>query len=245
MTSSTSAHRALDPQPELILFDLDDTLASTSDARKARLRRVFARALLHLSPDMRPDPELLVTESLTIDGNSSDHYRDLLAKYGVHHPGASREAQEWMISNRYHGLALLPDAIPTLEAIRKADPERRIGMITNGPEDIQEPKIELLGIRPYFDFILVSGTFGAHKPDPSIFAEALNLGKAKPHQAVYIGDSQENDIAGALASGISPIWMNYVGRDWLGSEPRPAIEITELRQLHPLLRLDMGVQMPN
>ena len=46
-------------------------------------------------------------------------------------------------------------------------------MITNGPADVQSAKIDLLGLRPYFDFCLISGEFGFWKPDRQIFLEAL------------------------------------------------------------------------
>ncbi len=225
----------IDPSPKLVLFDLDDTLANTSSARWFRLSTVFTRALERLSHHERPDPAVLTAESLAENGNSTDHFPALLARHGVHDPAAAAEAQHWMLSNRFHGLSLFPGALETLVEIRNARPDRPIGMITNGPEEFQAPKIELLGLEPYFDFIIISGVFGAHKPEPSIFAEALRLGGASADQTVYIGDSIENDMAGARASGILPIWMNRVGRAWTPATPQPELTITDLEQLPPIL----------
>ena len=225
----------IDPRPELVLFDLDDTLANTSSARWFRLSTVFSRALERLAHHDRPDPAVLTAESLAENGNSTEHFADLLARHGVHDPDAAVEAQHWMHSNRFHGLSLFPGAIETLVQLRANHPDRPIGMITNGPEEFQGPKIELLGLAPYFDFIIISGVFGSHKPEPAIFEEALRLGGTRADQAVYIGDSIENDMAGARASGIEPIWMNRVGREWAVPTPQPDLTITDLFQLPPLL----------
>jgi HAD superfamily hydrolase (TIGR01509 family) len=95
-----------------------------------------------------------------------------------------------------------------IDSARAAQPNRRLGLVTNGPAEVQTAKIELLELRPYFDFALISGVFGFWKPDRQIFEEALSLGAAQPSETVMIGDSPEHDMAGAEAAGILTIWID-------------------------------------
>ena len=115
----------------------------------------------------------IVTESIRIQPHGVDHFPTLFARHGIDDPSAVDAATRWYVANRFHGLQLFPDAIETLNAVRAAKPNRRLGMITNGPADVQSAKIDLLGLRPYFDFCLISGDFGIWKPDRAIFEEAL------------------------------------------------------------------------
>ena len=65
-----------------------------------------------------------------------------------------------------------------------------------------------LDIEKYFDFILASAVFGASKPSPLIFQEALRRTGVLPHEAVHIGDSLADDIHGAHQVGIHAIHID-------------------------------------
>ena len=62
-----------------------------------------------------------------------------------------------------------------------------------------------LGLEDYFEFILASAVFGASKPSPRIFDEALRRAGVRPQEAVHIGDSFEDDVKGARAAGLQAI----------------------------------------
>ena len=224
----------LRPLPRLLLFDLDDTLCDYGRARDTRLRLAFGAALAGVPPDRAPDLDGLVAASLAIHPHGADHFPDLLARHGVGAEAAA-EAAAWYRTNRFHGLALFADAVATLAALRRAAPQRPIGLITNGPAEVQRDKLALLGVGRLVDFALVSGEFGAAKPDPAIFWEALRLGGAEPADAVFVGDSAEHDIAGARAAGIRAVWVNRTGRPWPHGDPHPDHEVDGLTALLPLL----------
>jgi FMN phosphatase YigB (HAD superfamily) len=62
----------------------------------------------------------------------------------------------------------------------------------------------------FFDTVLVSGVIGYRKPHPLVFKMLVeNLGYEN-HQIVYVGDSLDPDVLGAIRSGLKPIWMTYV-----------------------------------
>jgi putative hydrolase of the HAD superfamily len=100
---------------------------------------------------------------------------------------------------------------------------------------VQTAKIELLGLQPYFDFVLVSGVFGFWKPDRQIFEEALLLGAAAAPEAVMIGDSPEHDMAGAEATGIPTIWIDHGVRFWPEELPPPTYVASDLETVRALL----------
>ena len=65
-----------------------------------------------------------------------------------------------------------------------------------------------LDVSPYFDFILASAVFGASKPSPLIFEEALKKAGVEAKEAVHIGDSFEDDIRGAHGTGVHAILID-------------------------------------
>lgn len=225
----------MNPQPDLVLFDLDDTLCDYGGARVGRLRIAFGLAEETAGRPLDAPIDEIVTESIRIQPHGVDHFPTLLADYGIDDSAAIEAATSWYVTNRFHGLQLYPDAIETLRVVRDAMPDRRIGMITNGPAEVQSAKIELLGIRPYFDFCLISGEFGFWKPDRQIFVEALTLGASTPDRAVMIGDSPEHDIAGAEAVGIPTIWMNRHHLMWPEEIPAPTHTARDLSDVRKLL----------
>jgi putative hydrolase of the HAD superfamily len=220
--------------PPLILFDLDDTLCDYSGARTGRLRGAFGDAFSAAGVE-GVDLDRVIAESIGIHPHGSDHFPDLLAGHGMTDPDLAREARRWYHHNRFLGLDLYPDARSVLAAVRELPGARGIGVITNGPAEVQRDKLDLLELWAAIDFAVISGEFGAEKPDPRIFAEALRRGGRPAAEAVYIGDSPEHDIEGARAAGIPVIWMNRAAIAWPRESPAPDLEVRELTDLLELL----------
>ncbi len=216
----------------LVLFDLDDTLCDYSLARSRRLARAFADAFQVSGHDEPADMADLIARSIATEPHGVEHFPELLAEYRLP-DGAVAAAQGWYRSNRFHELALFAGAGAALAAVRTQPgiTGRQIGVITNGPADVQRAKVNLLGIEALVDFIIVSGEFGVHKPDPAIFREALRIGGAQPDEAIYIGDSAVYDVAGARAAGIAVVWVNRDGELWTGTGDAPTNEIRNIAEI--------------
>ncbi len=218
--------RPLDPIPRAILFDLDDTLCDYSSARDLRLRIALSRngagEPVAWAEDVLRE---MIEVSISMHPHGTDHFEELLARYGVSDPAVARSAVRWYRDNRFHGLELFPGAIETLRAVRtvdaRNDTRRPIGIITNGPTEVQRAKLDLLDLHQFVDVILISEDFGAAKPDPSIFREALNQMGVSPGEAVFVGDAAEFDIAGARSAGLPSIWINRRDERWNGPGPEP------------------------
>ena len=100
----------------------------------------------------------------------------------------------------------MPGVPELLEALRG---RVKIGVVTNGPSARQRGKLESFGIRPDgLDALAISGEVGAAKPDPAIFRHALARLGVAPERVTMVGDSWENDVLGALGSGMAAVWLN-------------------------------------
>src|SRR4051795_7899125 len=87
----------------LILFDLDDTLCDYASARRERLRIAFSGAL-DTAGKTGVDLDRLVGDSIAIHPHGTDHFPELLNRYGVGDPALAEAAGVWYQTNRFHGL---------------------------------------------------------------------------------------------------------------------------------------------
>lgn len=250
------AHLPAPDQIEAILFDLDDTLV---DARGS-WRAGFAEAIAELHA-RSPALQALGSPTAIYDGwfrhYSEDAHRaagfgewqasftiEAFERLVAEHLGpdpalAARLVASYQAATPGH-LAIFPDAEPLLERLRARYP---LGLISNGPGPLQRPKIEKFSLERHFEVVLVSGEFGVRKPDPRIFANALEALGASAANAVFIGDNPTDDIAGACASGLAAIWVNR--GDWPAPDPGneaalPHAEVRELHEIPAVLGLEGG-----
>jgi putative hydrolase of the HAD superfamily len=118
-------------------------------------------------------------------------------------------------------------ALSVLAALR---PRVRIGIVSNNLLEEQQGKIRFCGFESYVDALVVSEAVGTAKPDPAIFAHALDALGCGPDDAVMIGDSWTADVEGARAAGIRPIWFNRARR----RTPEAAAPVHEIFALAPV-----------
>ena len=83
----------------------------------------------------------------------------------------------------------------------------RMAVVTNSPftSDFVDRKAKSLGIAHYFDAVISSADVGLAKPHPGIFQRALAAVDTDPHEALFVGDTVNTDIAGARAAGMRAI----------------------------------------
>lgn len=79
----------------------------------------------------------------------------------------------------------------------------RIGILSNFDH---YPHVHALleqeGLLPFLDAVVVSGEVGLKKPDPAIFALALERLGTSPQQTVFVGDHPELDFEGSEQAGL-------------------------------------------
>lgn len=101
-----------------------------------------------------------------------------------------------------------PDVAPALGALR----DRGLRLIAVSNWDCSLPRVlERCDLEGLLDGTVTSAEAGARKPDPAIFAPALALAGCEPDEAVHVGDTAEEDVAGARAAGIRPLLIDRRG----------------------------------
>lgn len=65
--------------------------------------------------------------------------------------------------------------------------------------------LEGLGLSPLFDAVVLPSDAGAAKPDPRIFAFALERVGSCAAAALFVGDDRDRDLAGARCAGLHAI----------------------------------------
>ena len=126
------------------------------------------------------------------------------------------------------------DVQPALAAARVRG--QRLVVVSNWDVSLHDV-LRALGLEPLLDAIITSAEAGARKPAPAIFEQALGLAAAgaptatRPELAIHVGDSFDEDVAGARAAGIEPV---LVRRD--GGEPVSGVRtISSLSELEALV----------
>jgi putative hydrolase of the HAD superfamily len=232
---------------ETLLFDLDDTLVDTRSAWRAG----FGEAV---EPLLDPLPALAASGSLDAlhdrcRGYSAEEqrragdaewshewnrraFRRLLGEHGGSAAQADAAWQRYREAWPRH-LRAFDDALPVLEQLAG---RCRLGLISNGLAADQRPKIERFDLARFFPVVVISEEAGLRKPDPAIFARALEGLGAVGRPAAYVGDNPAHDVVGAHAAGLAAIWLRRPGawHDAAGAT-EPDAELSSLAELPPLL----------
>ena len=102
----------------------------------------------------------------------------------------------------------VPDAKPALEGLGG----RGLTRVCVSNWDCALPEVlERTGLAPLVDGVVTSASAGARKPDPAIFAPALELAGCAPGEALHVGDTAEEDVEAARAAGIRALLIDRDG----------------------------------
>jgi HAD superfamily hydrolase (TIGR01549 family) len=199
-----------------VLFDVDFTLCRPGPELSAdRYARIAARHGLALETgryeeareaaalNLKRHPELLHDDTI---------WHRFTAEIFVGMGGPEELASEcateiergWEVSENFE---LFEDALPVLDELRHA--RLGIGLVSNGIRDLTE---FVAHHRLDVDAIVDSRTHGRVKPHPTIFQAALDALGVQAAEAVMVGDSLEEDVAGARALGMRAILIDRENR---------------------------------
>ena len=125
---------------------------------------------------------------------------------------------------------LMPHAREVLEYLSS---KYNLYILSNGFKELQSHKMHSSGIDKYFKKIVLSDDIGVLKPWPEIFYFALSATQSELKDSLMIGDSWENDIAGAAGVGMHQVFYNLSGR--MDLPFMPTYQISDLKELLDLL----------
>ena len=174
------------------------------------LAGALARAGIDIDPATVPRAHYravrFLDRGLEYTPDRADYPRALFAQLGIV-PGRTAKAVEiWgRLGDREASGAVLwreptPGATATIAALQRAG--IAVVIVTNSDGHAEE-NLAVCGFAgtPVVDSMVV----GAAKPDRRIFEAALARANVTPGEAVHVGDTLANDVAGARAAGITPI----------------------------------------
>jgi putative hydrolase of the HAD superfamily len=202
-----------------LLVDLDGTLVDRDEALRGWLRRRAGLSGRELD------------ELLAIDAAESG----LLAEFAIAllraRPGLARDP--FALARRIRDelpAELRPDPAIARALDRLAGSGLRLALISNGGPG-QRRKLEHARLPlDRFAAIVISSEVGLAKPDPRIFALALQRLGLESDEVLMVGDSPEHDIAGARAAGIASCWIGR-GRRWPEAIERPGTTVGGFAEL--------------
>jgi len=213
-----------------VLFDVDFTLARPGpelgpegyvragerrgvvlESSRYEEAREAARRELKRHPELDHDEEIWIafTEQIVLGMGGSAP---------TSHEIAVELTSAWELHENFE---IYDDAAPTLAALRRAG--LRIGLVSNSARDIAAfARHHSLDV----DAGISSLHHGKTKPHASIFQAVLDLLGVRADEAAMVGDTYEDDIAGALALGMRAVLVDRLGLE-RSFEPR-------IRDLHAL-----------
>jgi putative hydrolase of the HAD superfamily len=203
-----------------IFFDLDDTLCAYWEASKIGMRLAFEahgpadysadEMIQHWASSFREfSPTLKKTGWYSGylskgEPTRTEQMRLTLLRLGIDDAALAQVLSQAYMVERDRALRLFDDSEEVLTRLKGRYP---LGLITNGPADIQRMEIATLGIERFFDHIFIEGEMGEGKPNASVFARAVKAVEREPHEMLFVGNSFAHDVAPALAYGWRAIWV--------------------------------------
>ena len=236
--------RAILTERTWIGFDLDDTLHEFRRSSGIPTNRVLAEiSKRHGIPIPALKDEYskvlkLKTANAFSDGKTSfDYRRERFASVLTH---LSLPQDDHFISkllelngaNLTASLELKCGALDLLSLIK--DMDKKIVVITEGPQDAQERAVRGLGIDGFIDFLATTANFGVAKTDGLSPRVLDHLGVTADDMA-YIGDNEERDMKPALMEGIFSIHLAEMKHVSFNTIPP---KINTLRKLQYILSND-------
>ena len=189
-----------------VLFDVDFTLVKPGpDLGPEGYQALGRRFGLELDPARYADARLAAVE--TVERHPElDHDEEVWVLFteriirGM--GGDSERAYEAAVEMTHAwenaaNFELYEDSLPVLGLIREHG--LKIGLVSNTGRDL-EAFVSHHGLD--VDAALGSGAYGKTKPHPAIFLAALDALDVGAEEAAMVGDSPEDDIAGAVALGM-------------------------------------------
>ena len=202
-----------------VFFDLDGTLCDSDTAWNIAQSETFQRLRKHY-PHVSGEAitnawttvhqrlfQQLDAGKLSMAEVRDSRFECLFTKLNLPTDKVMEELSDFFCS-RYLTSLRLYDDVTVLEELHTY----HVGIITNGAHDehtdSQLSKVRHLGLSERIQSLTISGEIGVRKPGIEIFKLACERADVLPEEAVYIGDSVQNDIVGANRAGMTSVFIN-------------------------------------
>lgn len=162
----------------------------------AELRALYFRRLREsLDLSKEPHPEVDVVRI----------FGEVLEFCGVE---PSRELA-WTVAQLFRSLTmerfqLFPESRQVLNTLAL---KYRLGLVSDSQVPYIVPELRMTSLEGLFETVVISSDLGYRKPDPRLFQRALQQMGLSKDEVVYVGNSWDRDMVGAVEAGIRGIWI--------------------------------------
>ena len=215
-----------------VLFDSGDTLVRPLGGAWApghRFHEILeARGVRDLAW-RRMDDALSKAQTYLIDNHSlttedeereqfQTYYEIVLRELGVEQPDSSLTLELAKASVDELNMEPFPDTHSVVRGLHQAG--LRLGILSDTWPSLDR-KYRLLGLRDYFDLLVISAQVGLTKPDAKIFMIAIEGMRLPPENILFVDDSPIN-VRAAIALGLRGVLIARNGEPadedipWIG-----------------------------
>lgn len=223
---------------DVVVFDLDDTLVSTSNSLRDANDKLYEfmktnmpRTFEVIRDDLKPTIQQIIKEKPLISHDLTRIRKEamLVISQRFNEDIFVEDALNLFIKARSEvGKHAFEDTLPCINWLRSLD--IAVCVVTNGNANLS--LCEILG--PKLLHSICALEVGAMKPSPVPFIAISHRTQVPPHRILFIGDSYENDVKGSIHAGMI---AGYLVRD---SNKHPDYDSSymkgkglELDSLHP------------
>jgi carbamoyl-phosphate synthase large subunit len=181
-----------EPLPQVIIFDMDDTLYPEADFVRSGHRAVAERVWQDLSVDIEPE----LRRRFAV-GQRGDLMSAALVALGIK-VTADYVARVLVPVYREHSPIIRPyvETVPVLTELRKRG--YRLALLSDGVATVQRRKLDALGLDKFFDEVVITDEIGrdAWKPSTTGFERILDALGVCGQEAMYVADNPCKDFYG-------------------------------------------------
>jgi beta-phosphoglucomutase len=176
-----------------------DMLARVGMPSTEQDARRFHRRFVDVIRANRDDAQGMGVHESEID----DWWRGVFRETWPGRPDLAEEMFRWFRADRFD--RVFADVPPALDALRVQG--MPMGVLSNFAKNLDRLLVKL-GLRDYFDFVLVSARVGLAKPDPRFFDLAVSEAGRPRDRLLYVGDHIGDDIEGARGAGLHAVLVD-------------------------------------
>ena len=200
-----------------VLFDIDGTLLDTFDFIYGAFEHALA---LHHAPMVS---RLSISQQM--GAPLEEVYAEMAPGFDAH---TLTEAHRTFQSENLHLAKLFPSTLEVLQTLR--DAKLKIGAITTRSIRTSVRSLETTGIAEYFDAIISAEDVSRLKPHPEPLLKALGQFHVNPDDAIMVGDTHADIMAGKNTGARTVAALYGFGGDSL-LKLNPDYAIRDLKEL--------------
>src|SRR3972149_2108961 len=187
-----------------VIFDLDDTLYDCSGSLIDASRSRAAKALVEAGLTCTEEEVYQLQKELTEKYGPYYHvFNEIVNKYNADSKLVTIAYKAYN-SSEVSEIKLFPYVIPTLKELKEKG--YKLFMITVGVHERQERKINILGLKPYFDEIVINDQ-EIGLPMEECMRTLIERHNINYGEAVMVGDRVREELSIAQTLGMTTLEM--------------------------------------